>query len=83
MSSNAGISSVTYATADFGQEQDTSISGSTWSKTIPTIGVQTPILTAQAAGGSSVITCTITVDGQQVVKQRSRGPYAVVTCTAP
>jgi hypothetical protein len=83
VASDGGISSVTYATANYGQQQDTSILGPRWSVKIPNRGVQTAILTAQAGGGATTITCSITIDGEQVAKQQSRGSYAVVTCTAP
>jgi hypothetical protein len=82
VTSNSTISSVTYATANFGQQQDTSISGSKWSVKIPNRGVQTAVLTAQAGSGATTITCSISIDGQQVARQQSRGQFAVVTCTA-
>lgn len=37
-------------------------------------------MVAQSGPGGSIITCSITVDGAQVSKHTSTGPYAVVTC---
>jgi hypothetical protein len=82
VTSDGGISSVTYATAGFNQAQDTSVSGGTWSKTIRDAGVDVATVVAQAGGGASTIRCSITVDGQQLAKETSHGQYAVVTCSA-
>jgi len=39
-------------------------------------------IVAQAAAGSTSISCKITVDGEVVAEQTSTGEYAVVTCNA-
>jgi hypothetical protein len=78
---DGGISSVTYSTKNFSQEQDTDVSGNTWTKTVPNEGISIAVLEAQSAG-SGTISCTITIDGERVAHQSSQGAYAVVTCSA-
>jgi hypothetical protein len=81
VSSDGGINDVTYATANFGQAQDTAVSGNSWTTKIPNEGVSVATVLAQNAGDGT-ITCTITIDGKEVAKQSSHGQYAIVTCTA-
>jgi hypothetical protein len=81
VTSDGGISSVTYSTAGFNTAQDTAVPGNTWTKTLPDAGIQVPSVIAQAGGGATSISCSITVDGETVIKQTSHGAYAVVTCT--
>jgi hypothetical protein len=81
VTSDGGISSVTYTTAGNGQGQDTNVPGTTWRLKIANQNIFAAVLIAQNAGDGT-ITCTITVDGKQVAKQSSHGAYAVVTCDA-
>jgi hypothetical protein len=81
VTSQGGIQSVTFATANFNQQQDTEVSGTSWTVKIPDAGVSVASVLAQN-GGSGPITCSITEDGQQLTSQTSNGLYAVVTCTA-
>lgn len=81
VTSDGGINDVTYSVGGFDQEQDTDVSGNTWTKRIPDDGVSIATLLAQS-NGSGTISCTIKVDGQVVARQSSHGAYAVVTCTA-
>lgn len=81
VTSDGGINNVTYSTGGGSQQQDTDVSGNTWTKNIPG-GVDIPILLAQNAGGGT-ISCTITDkdSGEQVDHQTSHGQYAVVSCS--
>jgi hypothetical protein len=83
VTSDGSINSVTYATANFSQAQDTNVQGSTWSKSLPQGSEpQYPVLTAQAGDGATTISCKITVDGEVKAQQTSHGQYSVVTCSA-
>jgi hypothetical protein len=80
--SDGAISSVTYSTVGFNQAQDSDVGASTWTKTLPNTGLKSRIIVAQAGGNSTMITCTITVNGAVVAQQTSHGAYAVVTCNS-
>jgi hypothetical protein len=85
VTSDQGISSVDYSTANFGQEQDTSVHGNSWSRTVTDTGdsgFSVWVLEAQNAGSGGKITCKITVNGTVVANQTSNGAYAVVMCTS-
>ena len=83
VTSDGGISSVTYGTANFNQAQDTNVQGSTWSKSLPQ-GAEPryPVVVAQAGEGATTISCKIAVGGEVKTEQTSHGQYAVVTCSA-
>jgi hypothetical protein len=83
--SGDGRGSVTYASdlQSFSTSQETDVP-LPWTKelTAPE-GLSYPSITAQrGSGGPGTITCTIEVDGKEIKKSESSGPYAVVSCNA-
>jgi hypothetical protein len=89
--SDAPTGVITYSTfinGQLGQEQATNQPAGVVTKdyTYPTgffegNGLRTYGLSAQAGDGASSITCKILLDGQELMKQSSTGPYTVVSCT--
>jgi hypothetical protein len=69
--STSGTEQATGARLPFTKEiplDDTAFEGSTFS------------LAAQSSAGATMITCTITVDGEKIAEQTSTGEFAVVSC---
>lgn len=76
--------SVTYSTNGTGASSQANGESLPWSKTesIEDNVLNVYSLIAQNEG-SGEISCSISVDGEQVAAETSTGPYAVVMCTTP